>query len=141
MSPFAEELRRLRVAHGLRQVELAARLGCEQSYLSALENDLKQAPPAQFVHDLGRAVELTGEELDRLERARLRSARRYQVPSAAPQEFYEVAFKLFSKAEELGSRKLNVLSEILDFQDESAPAKEGRIRRKDRGESRGKETA
>src|SRR5690606_19496547 len=116
-------------------------LGCEQSYLSALENDLKQAPPAQFVHDLGLAVELTAEELDDLERARLRSTRRYQVPSDAPREFYEVAFKLFSKASELGGRKLNVLSEILDFQDASAPAKEGRIRRKDRGESRGKEIA
>jgi len=41
VSPFAEALRDLRFSRGVRQQELADMVGCERSYVSALENDVK----------------------------------------------------------------------------------------------------
>ena len=76
LSPFAEALRQLRFIRGLRQQDVAERVGCERSYLSALENDVKGAPDAKFVDALALTLGLSDEERDALQVARCEASRR-----------------------------------------------------------------
>lgn len=56
MSPFGQLLHELRQKSGLRQVELAERMGYEQSYLSALELGVKGPPPTEFIDEKERSM-------------------------------------------------------------------------------------
>ena len=113
MSPFAISLRKIRFARGLRQQEFADLVGCERSYVSALENDIKQE----------------------LREARAKSRRRYEVPPESPDQVYEFVYELFARLESLSVLQLQGLRTILELGDGVAPPAvlpEGRIRRKDR---------
>ena len=78
MSPFSRHLVELRRRHGLRQGELASKLGCPQSYLSAIEGGLKGPPTAEFVERLSKTLSLpvseTRELVDVLEASQLKLA-------------------------------------------------------------------
>jgi transcriptional regulator with XRE-family HTH domain len=58
MSPFAVLLKRFRQARGLKQKDLALRLGYEPSYLSALERSEKGPPRDDFIRRLIRGLAL-----------------------------------------------------------------------------------
>lgn len=135
MSPFAEALRQLRFARGMRQQELADLVGCERSYVSAVENDIKQAPGTAFVDKVCALLQLDETESAALHLARRRSRRRYSLPPEAPKEAYEFAAEFFARIERLSALQLHGLMTILQLGDLPRgliqPA-EGRIRRKDR---------
>lgn len=135
MSPFADALRRLRFARGMRQQELADRVGCERSYVSALENDIKQAPAAAFVDKVCAVLQLDEAESTALHQARQRSRRRYSLPPEAPKEAYEFASEFFTRMERLSALQLQGLMTILQLGDLPGALDhpvEGRIRRRDR---------
>lgn len=135
MSPFAISLRKIRFARGLRQQEFADRVGCERSYVSALENDVKQAPPPEFVDSVQKALDLSDCEALELREARAKSRRRYAVPPESPEEVYEFIYELFARLDRLSALQLRGLRTVLELGDGVAqlvPPPEGRIRRKDR---------
>lgn len=135
MSPFADALRNLRFKLGLRQQELADLVGCDRSYLSALENDLKHAPSAAFVQGLSTALKLPDVDAAALESARARSKRAYVVPADTPMQAYDFVFELFACLEGLNSLQVQAMRAVLELggPPRSAPvAAEGRIRRSDR---------
>jgi transcriptional regulator with XRE-family HTH domain len=137
-------MRDLRFARGLRQQELADRLGCERSYVSALETDAKQAPPAAFVDALSKALVLAPDEDERLRHAHARSRRRYAVPAECSAPMYELVYELFARLERLNTLQQQGILAFLRLGDVSpAPpsVSERRIRRKDRGTQRDKEDA
>lgn len=143
MSPFAVALRELRFARGLRQAELASLVGCQRTYLSAVENDQYVAPPPDFVERLRSSLALTDDEARDLEAARVRSRRSYQVPDDAPQAVYELVFELFAKLDGLNAPMVEALTQMLKASNPARPPPsnvEGRIRRKDRRQA-GKEAA
>jgi transcriptional regulator with XRE-family HTH domain len=128
-------MRELRFARGLRQQELADQVGCERSYVSALENDVKKAPPAPFVAAMCRSLNLDDGEAQSLHLARAKSQRRYSVPANSRRQTYELVYDLFARLDRLSSLQLQGLRMILelgDVRDVQAVAPEGRIRRKDR---------
>lgn len=140
MGPFAVELRRFRLERGLRQQELADKIGCERSYVSSLETGFKQMPTAEFVAAIGREFSLGEDELDVLDQARQQSCRRYVLPVEAPLEAYWVAYEFFTRLEQLSARQLEAMLAILQFGDAKAPTNhQPRLRRKDRGAAREKE--
>lgn len=135
MSPFAAALRDLRFKKGLRQYEVADRVGCERSYISSIETDLKQAPPAAFLDRLCRQLGLSNEERNELVRARLKSRRNYSVPSDVSSETYEFVHELFERIEQLSRPQLQALCAVLQLGAgpvAQAMPSEGRIRRSDR---------
>jgi transcriptional regulator with XRE-family HTH domain len=135
MSPFSDALRKLRFRHGLRQQELADLVGCDRSYVSSLENDLKRAPSAEFVQVLTRALSLPAEDSAALQRARLRSKRHFVVPADTPMEAYEFLYELFASMEKLSSAQVRAMRAVLELggtQRSPALPVEGRIRRCDR---------
>lgn len=135
MSPFADALRTLRFKLGLRQQELADLLGCDRSYLSALETDLKHAPSAAFVDTLSAALKLTEADAAALQRARGRSQRAYVVPADTPMQAYDFVYELFACLEGLNALQVQAMRAVLELgsSPRSAPlAVEGRIRRSNR---------
>lgn len=123
----------------MRQAELGRVLGYEQSYVSALENDLKQAPPAAFLDALDRALNLSADESGRLRQAREASKRRYAVPPTAARETFEFIHALFSRVESVNAVQLQGFRAILELGDSApalASAGDGRLRRKDRNRPR-----
>lgn len=135
LSPFADALRRVRFRKGLRQQDLAQLMGCERSYVSALENDLKQAPPGDFVQRLCEQLQLPAMEADELQLARAKSQRRYLVPPDAPPASFVLVHDLFARLARLSESHLLALQTILDITDarvEIAVPSEGRVRRIDR---------
>lgn len=142
MSPFAQALRQLRYLGGLRQQELADLIGCERSYISALENDIKQAPPEAFVEALCKVLALTDHDAAMLRRARQKSRRHYSVPADASTQAYELAHELFTRLDRLNTLQIQGLMAILQLGDMTAGPvpTEGRIRRKDRRPQREEDT-
>lgn len=60
MTTFGAHLRQLRLERGLYQVELARRIGVQQSYLGKLERD-ERPPPMERVRKLIAALEVKDE--------------------------------------------------------------------------------
>jgi transcriptional regulator with XRE-family HTH domain len=135
VSPFADALRNLRFKLGLRQQALADLVGCDRSYLSALENDLKHAPSAAFVQTLGAALKLSDADVAGLQRARERSQRAYVVPADTPMQAYDFVYELFACLEGLNSLQVQAMRAVLELGGaprSASMAVEGRIRRIDR---------
>jgi transcriptional regulator with XRE-family HTH domain len=119
----------------MRQQELADRVGCERSYVSALENDVKQAPGTAFVNHVCGALQLNDAEAEALRQACAKSRRKYSVPPHLPKEAYEVTFELFARLERLNALQFQGLMTVLrlgDLPPGSAQPSEGRVRRRDR---------
>lgn len=94
MSPFAIYLRALRKQRGLRQNELAIRLGYEPSYISALERSDKGPPKQDFVERLIRGLALSAEEQAALGNALKLSRRHISLPSRASEREYALLHHL-----------------------------------------------
>lgn len=75
---------------GLRQRELAERLGYEPSYLSALERSEKGPPREDFVRRLIRELALNAEECAALDKALAASRRQLSLPASASLEEYQL---------------------------------------------------
>lgn len=90
LSPFSQFLRSLRIQRGLRQRELAERLGYEPSYLSALERSEKGPPREDFVRRLIRDLALNPDECAALDKALAASRRQLSLPATASIEEYQL---------------------------------------------------
>ncbi|MDR3430040.1 helix-turn-helix transcriptional regulator [Silvimonas sp.] len=88
MNPFSRHLQQLRSCSGLRQSELAALVGYEQSYLSALEAGVKGPPTAEFVSRLSLALQLTESQINELQDIVEASQRRYVLPVDCSEEVF-----------------------------------------------------
>lgn len=129
MSPFSEALKFLRFQLGLRQQELADLVGCERTYLSALENDQRPAPSTEFLERLIKALDLSEEEAENLRAARSRSKRTYTVPTDSPRATYEFVHDLFTRLDKLTAWHLHALSVVLQIGDPQAERGRSRVGR------------
>jgi len=101
MSPFSQLLHDLRVRHGLRQAELADRIGYEQSYISALEVGLKGPPTEEFLDRVANAMSLGDEERHQLWVAAQASQRKLVIDPDAPPDIYWMLNDLRSEVDRL----------------------------------------
>jgi transcriptional regulator with XRE-family HTH domain len=81
-------LRKLRQDRGLKQKDLADRLGYEPSYISALERSEKGPPRQDFVGRLIRGLALDEDEREELATALQASRRQISLPSRASEQEY-----------------------------------------------------
>ena len=94
MSPFSLFLRRLRRRRGLKQKEVADRLGYEPSYLSALERGEKGPPRRAFVERLIRGLDLDEDERVELTTALAESRRQITLPARSNELEYSLLREL-----------------------------------------------
>jgi transcriptional regulator with XRE-family HTH domain len=119
LSPFAETLKSVRVQRGLRQEDLARKLECDRSRISALENDQREGVSVEFVEEVSRALNLADEEAQRLLTAMRNSQRAYVVPPEASPKAYMLARELFDRLETMPEPQLDVLRGILNLSAET----------------------
>lgn len=117
MSPFSLLLRQFRLSRGLKQFELADRLGFEPSYLSALERSEKGPPRQDFIRRLIRGLDLNEAEQDELARALRDSCRQVSLPAKSSYEEYAFLRRLRPQLGSLHPLQLKLLDLALQIPD------------------------
>ena len=115
MSPFANQLKMLRMRRGLRQIELAEMLGYDQSYVSALELSLKGPPTDEFVNQLIGVLRLSLEDQQALIEAIAASQRKLNIPPEAPTEIYRLIHKLCQQSVRLHPTQVDLIEKVLSM--------------------------
>ncbi|MCU7374873.1 helix-turn-helix transcriptional regulator [Paucibacter sp. O1-1] len=118
MSPFSKLLYEFRCCYDIRQVELAARLGYEQSYISAIETGLKEPTP-EFVRRLEDALPLDPAEKEALRGAVQASNRRLVLDADAPSDHFLLLNDLRKELKQASPRQIRMIRDILNLQDGS----------------------
>ena len=113
MSPFSKLFRQLREKTGLRQKDLAERLGYEQSYLSAVEIGTKGPPTPEFVQKLISVLALNDDEAWQLWEATNASQRKIQIPSDAPEGVFLLGYELRKQIDYLHPSQVEAMLAIL----------------------------
>lgn len=108
--------------HGVRQVELAERIGYEQSYISALEAGAKGPPTPEFVDRLQSALGLTDEEACKLRAAADASQRKLVIDADMPQDVYWLLDRLRATLPDLTPTQVRVINEVLNMPTSPADA-------------------
>jgi transcriptional regulator with XRE-family HTH domain len=116
MSPFSKLLHELRCRYDIRQVDLAAQLGYEQSYISALEIGLKGATP-EFVRRLESALPLSLAEKEALRESVETSNRKLILDADAPPDHFLLLDDLRKELKQASPRKIRMIRDILRLQD------------------------
>jgi predicted transcriptional regulator len=117
MSPFASTLHTLRMQHGICQTELAELLGYEQTYISALEVGKKGPPTQEFVEKLILALNISGEERERLLEAVDASSRKLVIDNDMPQDVYWLLRDFKRHLHDLSLVQIQLLRQIIVLKD------------------------
>lgn len=132
MSPFSVLLHSLRTQHGLRQTELAERVGYEQSYISALEIGLKGPPTQEFLDRIAKAIPLSEAEKEKLRAAAQASQRKLVINPDAPTDIYWLLSDLRDEVHHLNAAQVRMIREVLALRcsmEEAIPSQQ-RLRRR-----------
>ena len=128
MSPISELLHALRLRHGLRQADLAERIGYEQSYISAVEVGLKGPPPHEFVARFSAALSLTDAETAELFAAAEASQRKLVIDADAPSDMFLLLKDLREGVDRLSPEQIRLIRDIVKLPTSMGPVPQ-RIRR------------
>jgi transcriptional regulator with XRE-family HTH domain len=122
MSPFSHFLHDLRMRHGVRQVDLAERIGYEQSYISALEAGAKGPPTQEFIDRLRTVLSLSDDEARSLKAAADASQRKLVIDADMPQDVYWLLSRLRATLPALTPTQVRVINEVLNMPTSPADA-------------------
>jgi transcriptional regulator with XRE-family HTH domain len=128
MSPISELLHELRLRHGLRQADLAERIGYEQSYISAVEVGLKGPPLQEFLERFSAALSLTQAETAELFEAAEASQRKLVINADAPSDMFLMLKDLREGVDRLSPEQIQLIRDIVKLPTSMGPAPQ-RIRR------------
>lgn len=113
MSPFAYQLRKIRSERNLQQKVMAKIIGCEPSYLSALETDSKVPPQKEKLIQFFKKLELSAEEELELLFAADKSRRSIRLPLKAQSQVFEICHALEDKLPNLSQIQLDLIGLVL----------------------------
>lgn len=132
MSPFAIALREFRSIRRLRQSDAAEMLGCEQTYVSALELGVKGPPPVEFIDRVVDAFDLDDVSEKQLRDEHLASQRRMVIPADAPENVYRFFNELRRQIDRLHPAQIELMQIALRFPEAVAvaPVQVERLRRR-----------
>jgi transcriptional regulator with XRE-family HTH domain len=120
MSPFSHLLHDLRTSRNIRQAQLAAMVGYDQTYISALEVGLKGPPTQEFVDRLAEALALEPDQVAELSEAAEASQRKLVIGIDVPQEVYILINRLRASLPELTPSQVRVINDILNMKTSEA---------------------
>ena len=114
MSPFAIQLKKIRIARKLQQNQLADIVGCEPSYVSALETDAKPPPQTdKLIHFLKKLNLSSEEEANLISTAKV-SKRSIRLPLRGPTQLFEICHALEKKLPMLSLAQLGMIDLVLN---------------------------
>lgn len=109
MSPFAFQLKKIRSERQLQQKTMAEIIGCEQSYLSALETDSKVPPQQEKLLQLVRKLNLSLEDETLLLIAAEKSRRSIRLPLKAQSQVFELCHLLEDQLPTISTIQLELI--------------------------------
>lgn len=115
MSPFALKMKEYRLQRKLRQNEAAEAIGCEQSYLSALESGHKGPPKDSFISRVIKAYKLSDLEIAALRQAIETSRRRFVLSPKATLDEYKIWTMLETQAGHMLPEQITLMKIALDL--------------------------
>ena len=115
MSPFAYQLKKIRTEKQLQQKTMAETIGCEQSYLSALETDAKVPPQGEKLLQLIKKLKLTAEEESALLAAAEQSRRSIRLPLKGQTQLFEICHALEDQLPYISDIQLQMIGLALRF--------------------------
>lgn len=115
MSPFALQLRKIRSDRNLQQKAMADIIGCEPSYLSALETGSKPPPQNDKLIQFLRKLNLSIEDEIKLLSAAKKSRRTIMLPSNAASRVFEVLHDLEEQLPNINDTQLDLITIALRF--------------------------
>lgn len=115
MSPASILIKQFRLNRQLQQRLASEKLGYEQSFLSAIENGVKDIPKKEFIPKLIKIYDLNEEEQKILFEAIENSNRRFILPLQAPIEEYEIVNKLNNQLGRLEKRQIQLIQIALNI--------------------------
>lgn len=116
-SPFAVFLRDLRLRNHFRQHELAALLGYEQAYVSALELGTR-GPSKELLDSLAARLPLSEKDEAALWVSVSQSGRRFVLPAAVPTNTYRFCHELWARIDSLHPAVIQTMRELVRLEDE-----------------------
>jgi transcriptional regulator with XRE-family HTH domain len=137
MSPFATFLNELRLSRDIRQADLAEMIGYERSYIAALEVGLKGPPTDEFIVRLVNALQLSPDELHRLNEAIASSQRKLVLDPQSSRELYLMVADLRDRIHALHPAQIKMIRDVLAFSSIVSmprPVESMRIRRRKKEE-------
>lgn len=138
MSPFSQYLFDLRMRLDIRQAELAERVGCDQSYISALEIGVKGPPTQDFLGALANALHFSEKERQEAQRIAAASHRKIVLEPDCPTDVYWMLSELRQKVEMLRPAQIKLIREVLSQTDgftEQRPQPVRRLKRRQKSEA------
>ena len=115
MSPFSTAFRELRIFCELRQADFAAKLGYEQSYISAIELGTKGPPSVEFIERLTERLQLDEHWTERLLSALDESQRKITLPSESSDEMYKMFNELRRQIDALHPAQVELIQMALQM--------------------------
>ena len=114
MTPFGEEMRRLRAFRGITLQKMARDLGVTSAYLSALEHGHRGRPNRRFLHRVCQYFAIIWDEAEALERlAHLSTPKAVLDSSGLSAQHFAVANQLADDFRNLDEEQLNELEAII----------------------------
>lgn len=129
MSPFSQYLFDLRMRLDIRQAELAERIGCDQSYISAIEVGVKGPPTQEFLEALGNALHFSENERKEAQRIAAASHPKIVLGPNCPADVYWMWSELRQKVELLQPAQVKLIREVLSQTDSFAERRQQSVRR------------
>ncbi len=115
MTPFGEEMRRLRAERGLALKDMAAGLSVSPAYLSALEHGQRGRPNRRFVHQVCQFLGIIWDDAEALQRLADLSHPRVTVDtSGLSAQATEFANLLAERIGNLPDERIERLRAVLD---------------------------
>ncbi len=109
MSPFAYTLKKYRANKKLQQKDLAEIIGCEPSYLSALETDAKVPPQKENLLQLFKKLNLGVEEKEEFLIAAEKSKRFIKLPLKASKRLFEICHEFEKQISSIDDDQLLII--------------------------------
>jgi transcriptional regulator with XRE-family HTH domain len=117
MTPFGNALSEFRRSRKLQQRELAEQTDVIPSYISALESGAKGPPSEQVLQKIYTALNLSCEEIQKLEATIAPSKRNLKLPVSASLEEYNFFWKLRQRIGSLSNEELAIMTNALSLGD------------------------
>jgi transcriptional regulator with XRE-family HTH domain len=103
---------------GIRQTDLAKRIGYEQTYLSAIENGTKGPPNEELVERLIQVLELGEHEQAKLKLAVHESKKKYALTSDMPADIFKMVSELWDALDTLHPAQIQMIRTVTRFKEQ-----------------------
>jgi transcriptional regulator with XRE-family HTH domain len=121
MTPFGEEMQRLREERGITQKDMARALGVSAAYLSALEHGKRGTPSFDFLHRVAGFFHIIWDDADALFALAAQSNPRVTVDtSGLPPGHTILANRLAARIRHLSETSVAEIMQVLDNAQKSA---------------------